>query len=172
MKNKLAKFFRMIKIKIPSKTSMTSYKSRDMISYNTENANANLIDNSEELLSIDLLNEYHNLLSQKMYWTNKHNALVQAFKILRAYDIDDDYTELILRIREALRYKKESIKLVEKIETDHPTILKYKDVIYKGDLSNDPILDRAWSHLETNNRKFDEFSFVSLYQNPVNFSLS
>lgn len=90
--------------------------------YDTQNAvnsqieaNANIIANSEEIPPAEIIYEYHHLVSQVNYWKNKHNDLMQAFKILSAYDIDVDYTELLLRTREAARYRKDIASSLEKI---------------------------------------------------------
>lgn len=134
-------------------------------------ANANIIANSEETPPAEIIYEYHHLVSQVNYWKNKHNDLVQAFKILSAYDIDIDYTELILRTREAARYIKELISHAEKIETDYPIILRYNDILFIEDTNHDPILDRTWSKLERKKLNFDtQYMFVDYLRDNKNRS--
>ena len=130
--------------------------------YDTQNAvnsqieaNANIIANSEEIPPAEIIYEYHHLVSQVNYWKNKHNDLMQAFKILSAYDIDVDYTELLLRTREAARYRKDIASSLEKMETDYPAIPRYNDVVFLEDNNHDPILDRTWSKLERKKLNFD-----------------
>lgn len=132
-------------------------------------ANANIIANSEETPPAEIIYEYHHLVSQVNYWKNKHNDLVQAFKILSAYDIDIDYTELILRTREAARYIKELISHAEKIETDYPIILRYNDILFIEDTNHDPILDRTWLKLERKKLNFDtQYMFVDYLRDNKN----
>lgn len=146
--------------------------------YDTQNAvnsqieaNTNIIANSEETPPAEIIYEYHHLVSQVNYWKNKHNDLVQAFKILSAYDIDIDYTELILRTREAARYIKELISHAEKIETDYPIILRYNDILFIEDTNHDPILDRTWSKLERKKLNFDtQYMFVDYLRDNKNRS--
>lgn len=146
--------------------------------YDTQNAvnsqieaNTNIIANSEETPPAEIIYEYHHLVSQVNYWKNKHNDLVQAFKILSAYDIDIDYTELILRTREAARYIKELISHAEKIETDYPAIPRYNDILFIEDTNHDPILDRTWSKLERKKLNFDtQYMFVDYLRDNKNRS--
>ena len=119
--------------------------------YDTQNAvisriegNTNILADSEEVPPAGIINEYHHLRSQANYWKNKHNDLMQAFKILSAYDIDVDYTELLLRTREAARYRKDIASSLEKMETDYPAVPRYNDIVFLEDNNHDPILDRAW----------------------------
>lgn len=99
----------------------------------------NILANSEEIPPVGIINEYHHLWSQANYWKNKHNDLMQAFKILSAYDIDIDYTELLLRTREAARCRKDIVSSLEKIETDYPAIQRYNDIAFLEDNNYDPI---------------------------------
>ena len=144
--------------------------------YDTQNAvnsqieaNANIIANSEEIPPAEIIYEYHHLVSQVNYWKNKHNDLMQAFKILSAYDIDVDYTELLLRTREAARYRKDIASSLEKIETDYPAIPRYNDVVFLEDNNHDPILDRTWSKLERKKLNFDtQYMFVDYLRDNKN----
>lgn len=146
--------------------------------YDTQNAvnsqieaNANIIANSEEIPPAEIIYEYHHLVSQVNYWKNKHNDLMQAFKILSAYDIDVDYTELLLRTREAARYRKDIASSLEKMETDYPTIPRYNDVVFLEDNNHDPILDRTWSKLERKKLNFDtQYMFVDYLRDNKNRS--
>ena len=134
-------------------------------------ANANIIANSEEIPPAEIIYEYHHLVSQVNYWKNKHNDLMQAFKILSAYDIDVDYTELLLRTREAARYRKDIASSLEKIETDYPAIPRYNDVVFLEDNNHDPILDRTWSKLERKKLNFDtQYMFVDYLRDNKNRS--
>ena len=134
-------------------------------------ANANIIANSEEIPPAEIIYEYHHLVSQVNYWKNKHNDLMQAFKILSAYDIDVDYTELLLRTREAARYRKDIASSLEKIETDYPAIPRYNDVVFLEDSNHDPILDRTWSKLEKKKLNFDtQYMFVDYLRDNKNRS--
>lgn len=144
--------------------------------YDTQNAvnsqieaNANIIANSEEIPPAEIIYEYHHLVSQVNYWKNKHNDLMQAFKILSAYDIDVDYTELLLRTREAARYRKDIASSLEKMETDYPAIPRYNDVVFLEDNNHDPILDRTWSKLERKKLNFDtQYMFVDYLRDNKN----
>ena len=146
--------------------------------YDTQNAvnsqieaNANIIANSEEIPPAEIIYEYHHLVSQVNYWKNKHNDLMQAFKILSAYDIDVDYTELLLRAREAARYRKDIASSLEKMETDYPAIPRYNDVVFLEDNNHDPILDRTWSKLERKKLNFDtQYMFVDYLRDNKNRS--
>ena len=146
--------------------------------YDTQNAvnsqieaNANIIANSEEIPPAEIIYEYHHLVSQVNYWKNKHNDLMQAFKILSAYDIDVDYTELLLRTREAARYRKDIASSLEKMETDYPAIPRYNDVVFLEDNNHDPILDRTWSKLERKKLNFDtQYMFVDYLRDNKNRS--
>ena len=134
-------------------------------------ANANIIANSEEIPPAEIIYEYHHLVSQVNYWKNKHNDLMQAFKILSAYDIDVDYTELLLRTREAARYRKDIASSLEKMETDYPAIPRYNDVVFLEDNNHDPILDRTWSKLERKKLNFDtQYMFVDYLRDNKNRS--
>ena len=126
--------------------------------YDTQNVvisriegNTNTLADAEEVPPAGIINEYHHLRSQANYWKNKHNDLMQAFKILSAYDIDVDYTELLLRTREAARYRKDIASSLEKMETDYPAVPRYNDIVFLEDNNHDPILDRAWSKVEKRN---------------------
>ena len=146
--------------------------------YDTRNAvisriegNTNILADAEEVPPAEIIYEYHHLVSQVNYWKNKHNDLVQAFKILSVYDIDIDYTELILRTREAARYIKELISHAEKIETDYPAIPRYNDILFIEDTNHDPILDRTWSKLEKKKLNFDtQYMFVDYLRDNKNRS--
>ena len=146
--------------------------------YDTQNAvnsqieaNANIIANSEEIPPAEIIYEYHHLVSQVNYWKNKHNDLMQAFKILSAYDIDVDYTELLLRTREAARYRKDIASSLEKMETDYPAVPRYNDIVFLEDNNHDPILDRAWSKVEKKKLSFNEqYSFVDYLRDNKNRS--
>lgn len=146
--------------------------------YDTQNAvnsqievNTNIIANSEETPPAEIIYEYHHLVSQVNYWKNKHNDLMQAFKILSAYDIDVDYTELLLRTREAARYRKDIASSLEKMETDYPAIPRYNDVVFLEDNNHDPILDRTWSKLERKKLNFDtQYMFVDYLRDNKNRS--
>ena len=146
--------------------------------YDTRNAvisriegNTNILADAEEVPPAEIIYEYHHLVSQVNYWKNKHNDLVQAFKILSVYDIDIDYTELILRTREAARYIKELISYAEKIETDYPAISRYNDILFIEDTNHDPILDRTWSKLEKKKLNFDtQYMFVDYLRDNKNRS--
>ena len=146
--------------------------------YDTQNAvnsqieaNANIIANSEEIPPAEIIYEYHHLVSQVNYWKNKHNDLMQAFKILSAYDIDVDYTELLLRTREAARYRKDIASSLEKMETDYPAIPRYNDVVFLEVNNHDPILDRTWSKLERKKLNFDtQYMFVDYLRDNKNRS--
>lgn len=138
----------------------------------TIDANANIIADSEEVPPIEVLHEYRNLRSQENYWKNKHNDLSQAFKILSAYDIDVDYTELILLTREAARNRKELASKTEQIETKYPIIPRYDDIVFDKEIDHDPILDRAWSSLERKKYSFDDYSFISNRSSKYNNSKS
>ncbi len=146
--------------------------------YDTQNAvnsqieaNVNIIANSEEIPPAEIIYEYHHLVSQVNYWKNKHNDLMQAFKILSAYDIDVDYTELLLRTREAARYRKDIASSLEKMETDYPAIPRYNDVVFLEDNNHDPILDRTWSKLERKKLNFDtQYMFVDYLRDNKNRS--
>ena len=146
--------------------------------YDTQNAvnsqieaNANIIANSEEIPPAEIIYEYHHLVSQVNYWKNKHNDLMQAFKILSAYDIDVDYTELLLRTREAARYRKDIASSLEKMETDYPAIPRYNDVVFLEDNNHDPILDRTGSKLERKKLNFDiQYMFVDYLRDNKNRS--
>ena len=146
--------------------------------YDTQNAvisrieaNANIIANSEEIPPAEIIYEYHHLVSQVNYWKNKHNDLMQAFKILSAYDIDVDYTELLLRTREAARYRKDIASSLEKMETDYPAVPRYNDIVFLEDNNHDPILDRTWSKLERKKLNFDtQYMFVDYLRDNKNRS--
>ena len=146
--------------------------------YDTQNAvnsqieaNANIIANSEEIPPAEIIYEYHHLVSQVNYWKNKHNDLMQAFKILSAYDIDVDYTELLLRTREAARYRKDIASSLEKMETDYPAVPRYNDIVFLEDNNHDPILDRAWSKVEKKKLSFNkQYSFVDYLRDNKNRS--
>ena len=146
--------------------------------YDTQNAvisriegNTNILADSEEVPPAGIINEYHHLRSQANYWKNKHNDLMQAFKILSAYDIDVDYTELLLRTREAARYRKDIASNLEKMETDYPAIPRYNDVVFLEDNNHDPILDRTWSKLERKKLNFDtQYMFVDYLRDNKNRS--
>ena len=134
-------------------------------------ANANIIANSEEIPPAEIIYEYHHLVSQVNYWKNKHNDLMQAFKILSAYDIDVDYTELLLRTREAARYRKDIASSLEKMETDYPAVPRYNDIVFLEDNNHDPILDRAWSKVEKKKLSFNkQYSFVDYLRDNKNRS--
>ena len=133
--------------------------------------NTNILADSEEVPPAGIINEYHHLRSQVNYWKNKHNDLMQAFKILSAYDIDVDYTELLLRTREAARYRKDIASSLEKMETDYPAIPRYNDVVFLEDNNHDPILDRTWSKLERKKLNFDtQYMFVDYLRDNKNRS--
>lgn len=146
--------------------------------YDTQNAvisriegNTNILADSEEVPPAGIINEYHHLRSQANYWKNKHNDLMQAFKILSAYDIDVDYTELLLRTREAARYRKDIASSLEKMETDYPAVPRYNDIVFLEDNNHDPILDRAWSKVEKKKLSFNEqYSFVDYLRDNKNRS--
>ena len=131
--------------------------------------NTNILADAEEVPPAGIINEYHHLRSQANYWKNKHNDLMQAFKILSAYDIDVDYTELLLRTREAARYRKDIASSLEKMETDYPAIPRYNDVVFLEDNNHDPILDRTWSKLERKKLNFDtQYMFVDYFRDNKN----
>lgn len=146
--------------------------------YDTQNAvisriegNTNILADAEEVLPAGIINEYHHLRSQANYWKNKHNDLMQAFKILSAYDIDVDYTELLLRTREAARYRKDIASSLEKMETDYPAVPRYNDIVFLEDNNHDPILDRAWSKVEKKKLSFNkQYSFVDYLKDNKNRS--
>ena len=146
--------------------------------YDTQNAvisriegNTNILADSEEVPPAGIINEYHHLRSQANYWKNKHNDLMQAFKILSAYDIDVDYTELLLRTREAARYRKDIASSLEKMETDYPAVPRYNDIVFLEDNNHDPILDRTWSKLERKKLNFDiQYMFVDYLRDNKNRS--
>ena len=133
--------------------------------------NTNILADAEEVPPAGIINEYHHLRSQANYWKNKHNDLMQAFKILSAYDIDVDYTELLLRTREAARYRKDIVSSLEKMETDYPAIPRYNDIVFLEDNNHDPILDRAWSKVEKKKLNFDtQYMFVDYLRDNKNRS--
>ena len=146
--------------------------------YDTQNAvisriegNTNILADSEEVPPAGIINEYHHLRSQANYWKNKHNDLMQAFKILSVYDIDVDYTELLLRTREAARYRKDIASSLEKMETDYPAVPRYNDIVFLEDNNHDPILDRAWSKVEKKKLSFNkQYSFVDYLRDNKNRS--
>ena len=151
---------------------------KNVSNYDTQNAvisriegNTNILADAEEVPPAGIINEYHHLRSQANYWKNKHNDLMQAFKILSAYDIDVDYTELLLRTREAARYRKDIASSLEKMETDYPAIPRYNDVVFLEDNNHDPILDRTWSKLERKKLNFDtQYMFVDYLRDNKNRS--
>lgn len=133
--------------------------------------NTNILADSEEVPPAGIINEYHHLRSQLNYWKNKHNDLMQAFKILSAYDIDVDYTELLLRTREAARYRKDIACSLEKMETDYPAVPRYNAIVFLEDNNHDPILDRAWSKVEKKKLSFNkQYSFVDYLRDNKNRS--
>ena len=146
--------------------------------YDTQNAvisriegNTNILADSEEVPPAGIINEYHHLRSQSNYWKNKHNDLMQAFKILSAYDIDVDYSELLLRTREAARYRKDIASSLEKMETEYPAVPRYNDIVFLEDNNHDPILDRAWSKVEKKKLSFNkQYSFVDYLRDNKNTS--
>ena len=146
--------------------------------YDTQNVvisriegNTNTFADAEEVPPAGIINEYHHLRSQSNYWKNKHNDLMQAFKILSAYDIDVDYTELLLRTREAARYRKDIASSLEKMETDYPAVPRYNDIVFLEDNNHDPILDRAWSKVEKKKLSFNkQYSFVDYLKDNKNRS--
>ena len=146
--------------------------------YDTQNVvisriegNTNTLADAEEVPPAGIINEYHHLRSQSNYWKNKHNDLMQAFKILSAYDIDVDYTELLLRTREAARYRKDIASSLEKMETDYPAVPRYNDIVFLEDNNHDPILDRAWSKVEKKKLSFNkQYSFVDYLKDNKNRS--
>ena len=146
--------------------------------YDTQNVvisriegNTNTLADAEEVPPAGIINEYHHLRSQSNYWKNKHNDLMQAFKILSAYDIDVDYTELLLRTREAARYRKDIASSLEKMETDYPAVPRYNDIVFLEDNNHDPILDRAWSKVEKKKLSFNkQYSFVDYLRDNKNRS--
>ena len=146
--------------------------------YDTQNVvisriegNTNTLADAEEVPPAGIINEYHHLRSQSNYWKNKHNDLMQAFKILSAYDIDVDYTELLLRTREAARYRKDIASSLEKMEIDYPAVPRYNDIVFLEDNNHDPILDRAWSKVEKKKLSFNkQYSFVDYLRDNKNTS--
>lgn len=155
---------------VNSLKNVSVYDTRNAVNSQIE-ANANIIANSEEIPPAEIIYEYHHLVSQVNYWKNKHNDLMQAFKILSAYDIDVDYTELLLRTREAARYRKDIASSLEKMETDYPAIPRYNDVVFLEDNNHDPILDRTWSKLERKKLNFDtQYMFVDYLRDNKNRS--
>ena len=153
---------------VNSLKNVSVYDTQNTVNSQIE-ANANIIANSEEIPPAEIIYEYHHLVSQVNYWKNKHNDLMQAFKILSAYDIDVDYTELLLRTREAARYRKDIASSLEKIETDYPAIPRYNDVVFLEDNNHDPILDRTWSKLERKKLNFDtQYMFVDYLRDNKN----
>ena len=155
---------------VNSLKNVSVYDTQDTVNSQIE-ANANIIANSEEIPPAEIIYEYHHLVSQVNYWKNKHNDLMQAFKILSAYDIDVDYTELLLRTREAARYRKDIASSLEKMETDYPAIPRYNDVVFLEDNNHDPILDRTWSKLERKKLNFDtQYMFVDYLRDNKNRS--
>ena len=155
---------------VNSLKNVSVYDAQDTVNSQIE-ANANIIANSEEIPPAEIIYEYHHLVSQVNYWKNKHNDLMQAFKILSAYDIDVDYTELLLRTREAARYRKDIASSLEKMETVYPAIPRYNDVVFLEDNNHDPILDRAWSKVEKKKLSFNkQYSFVDYLRDNKNRS--
>ena len=155
---------------VNSLKNVSVYDAQDTVNSQIE-ANANIIANSEEIPPAEIIYEYHHLVSQVNYWKNKHNDLMQAFKILSAYDIDVDYTELLLRTREAARYRKDIASSLEKMETDYPAIPRYNDVVFLEDNNHDPILDRAWLKVEKKKLSFNkQYSFVDYLRDNKNRS--
>lgn len=151
---------------VNSLKNVSVYDTQNTVNSQIE-ANANA--NSEEIPPAEIIYEYHHLVSQVNYWKNKHNDLMQAFKILSAYDIDVDYTELLLRTREAARYRKDIASSLEKIETDYPAIPRYNDAVFLEDNNHDPILDRTWSKLERKKLNFDtQYMFVDYLRDNKN----
>ena len=103
----------------------------------------------EKDVPVEAAAEYRQIESEESYWSNKLQALNDAYKNLTSYDIDIDYTELLLRTREAARYVEYYGNEAHKLEAKFPGIERTTDYIFNDKANNhDPISDRRWSQLE------------------------
>lgn len=109
-----------------------------------------------EDIPIEAIQDYRAITSEENYWKNKLDDLNDACKILSAYDIDTDYTEIILRTREASREAKRLGDEARAIEKKYPNIPATLNIVFKDvDISHDPILDRRWRRKENKLFKYN-----------------
>ena len=107
-------------------------------------------------IPIETIQDYRAITSEENYWKNKLDDLNDAYKILSSYDIDTDYTEIILRTREAAREVRRLGDEARAIEKKHPNIPATLNVVFKDvDISHDPILDRKWRRKENKYVKYN-----------------
>lgn len=96
-----------------------------------------------EDIPVETIQDYLAIRTEEIYWKNKLDDLNDACKILSAYDIDTDYTEIILRTREAAREAKRLGDEARLIEKKYPTIpATLNSAFSDAYISYDPIWDR------------------------------
>jgi hypothetical protein len=91
--------------------------------------------------------EYKALSSEHDYYYNKHSELVKAISILSSYDIDVDYTELILLARDSAKRKKALEPRLKYYEAKYPNIRKYLNYI-SGSNYIDSYVESQWRNKE------------------------
>lgn len=100
-------------------------------------------------IPLEEIEKYKYIDRQENYWRNKHNDLAEAFKILTAYNIDIDYNELILRAREAARFRDEFTQASAALEQQYPYIERTRNYVFQDDnIDHDPITNRNFEALE------------------------
>lgn len=108
--------------------------------------------------------EYRQIESEESYWSNKLLALNDAYKNLTSYNIDIDYTELLLRTREAARYAEYYRNEAHKLEAKFPGIERTTDYIFNDNINNhDPISDRRWRQLERKRYSINSCDTIGTY---------
>lgn len=99
----------------------------------------------------EVLKDYRDLKSERNYWSSKFSNLVDAARELIKYNIDIDYTELILRTKEAARFEDYYQKQLSTFENLYPDIDNYDDVVL-GTLecfdNVDPIINNRAKRME------------------------
>lgn len=96
-----------------------------------------------EDIPVETIQDYRAIRTEEIYWKNKLDDLNDACKILYVYDIDTDYTEIILRTREAAREAKRLGDEARLIEKKYPTIpATFNSTFSDAYISHDPIWDR------------------------------
>lgn len=91
---------------------------------------------------------YKNLYSEYFWWDNKCSDLNTALQICTSYNIDIDYSDLVLNIRLASANRDRLHGQLKLLEKDYPGIEYTKDIILRNEDVRDPIVDRWWKNLE------------------------
>ncbi len=105
-------------------------------------------------IPLEEIEKYKYIYRQENYWKNKHNDLAEAICLLTAYNIDIDYSEVVLRMKEAARFRDEFTMAAAVFEKQYPYIEQSRNYVYNTDeVNHDPITNRMTRTLENNRLK-------------------